>query len=130
MNEDLLLTAADAVVAERYKQHEKWGEQRHDLEYWLTILVEEVGEFAQAIQRERGDGKESDQGNTLEEAIHISAVAMGIVEQLIERAEGVATDESGELFDWEEGPEHGPGGGEDSEESGPYEGEGTTEAAT
>lgn len=36
------------VRAERYRQNIKWGPQHHDIQTWLTILMEEVGEAAQA----------------------------------------------------------------------------------
>lgn len=36
------------VFAERYAQDNKWGPQHHPLELWFTILMEEVGEAAQA----------------------------------------------------------------------------------
>lgn len=105
INQELLYTAADAVVSERHRQHEKWGEQRHSLEYWLAILVEEVGEFAQALQREKGDGKPTDADNRLTEIIQVSAVAMGIAEQLIEEIEGVATSDTRTDEPTEEDPE-------------------------
>lgn len=93
MNEELLYAAVDSVIAERHRQHKKWGEQRHTPEYWLVILMEEIGEFAQALQRERGQGKDSDQSNKLEESIHFTAVSLAIVEQLIEEMEFMATAE-------------------------------------
>lgn len=37
------------VLAERIRQDEKWGLQHHFYHEWLAILVEEVGEVAQAI---------------------------------------------------------------------------------
>lgn len=92
INEPLLYAAIDSIILERHRQHGKWGEQRHSLEYWLTILIEEVGELAQAIQKAKGDGKDSDSDNLLEEAIHAGAVTTAIIEQLIEQMEGVADD--------------------------------------
>lgn len=32
------------IVNERYKQDGQWGEQNHLPSYWMTILMEEVGE--------------------------------------------------------------------------------------
>ena len=37
------------IQTERNAQDEKWGEQRHSDEKWLTILLEELGEAAEAV---------------------------------------------------------------------------------
>jgi hypothetical protein len=42
----------DGVMAERVRQEEKWGAQHHAPEMWLAILMEEVGEAAQAYLHE------------------------------------------------------------------------------
>lgn len=42
-----------AIRQERKKQRTKWGEQNHGDLYWLAILMEEVGEAAQAIIQEK-----------------------------------------------------------------------------
>lgn len=39
----------EMIRAEREKQDLKWGEQNHTPLKWLAILMEEVGEVAQAI---------------------------------------------------------------------------------
>ncbi|VXC07393.1 conserved hypothetical protein [Bacillus sp. 349Y] len=72
------------VLAERIRQNNKWGLQRHDYGTWLQILVEEVGEVAQAMQREKGWGKDSDASNLDLELIHVAAVAVAMAEQVIE----------------------------------------------
>ena len=41
------------VLSERIRQDEKWGCQHHTRGDWLAILVEEVGEVAQAILENR-----------------------------------------------------------------------------
>ena len=69
---------------ERTRQDVKWGKQRHDYGTWLTILVEEVGEVAQAMQAGKGWGKETDANNLYTELIHVSAVAAAIAEQVYE----------------------------------------------
>ena len=69
---------------ERIRQDVKWGKQRHDYGTWLTILVEEVGEVAQAMQTGKGWGKETDANNLYTELIHVSAVAAAIAEQVYE----------------------------------------------
>lgn len=39
-----------AVINERRRQDEKWGKQHYsNPALWLSILTEEVGEFAQAV---------------------------------------------------------------------------------
>ena len=41
------------VEEERVRQQEKWGVQNHPIELWLAILMEEVGEAAQAFLETR-----------------------------------------------------------------------------
>lgn len=62
------------VRAERLRQDEKWGSQRalHP-RTWLTILVEEVGEVANA-------SLERDHANYREELVQVAAVAVAAVE--------------------------------------------------
>lgn len=61
------------ICAERTRQDEKWGQQDHDEDRWLTILVEEVGEVAKAIQ-------DDDPINYLEELTQVAAVAVAALE--------------------------------------------------
>lgn len=75
------------VLHERIRQNHKWGMQRHPMAYWLVILMEEVGEAAQAVQREHGQGKETDAANLYEELIHTAAVALAAAEQVREGIE-------------------------------------------
>ncbi len=84
---DLTKAVCKMVVAERARQNEKWGLQRHDYGIWLTILVEEVGEVAQAMQKNKGWGKDSDASNLYEELIHVAAVAVAIAEQVKEESD-------------------------------------------
>jgi hypothetical protein len=59
-----------AVLAERLRQDRKWGSQRRlTKEKWLTILVEEVGEVANAILDGTGD-------ELREEIVQVAAVAV------------------------------------------------------
>ena len=71
--------ALDQILAERTKQDAKWGVQNHDPFLYLTILVEEVGEFAQATLHTRF-GDEGKAVNMREEAVQVAAVALAIVE--------------------------------------------------
>lgn len=70
------------VYAERYLQDQKWGLQRHAYPFWLTILMEEVGEAAQAIQKDSFAYKASDANNLYKELVQVAAVAVAIAEQV------------------------------------------------
>lgn len=78
------------VDKERNRQDLKWGRQRHDYGTWLTILVEEVGEVAQAMQIQKGWGKTTDADNLYTELIHTAAVALAVAEQLLEERDAHA----------------------------------------
>ncbi len=71
------------IILERKRQDAKWGEQNHSPHVWLTILTEEVGEFAQATLA-ANFGTARLQPTALEdmrrEVIHIAAVAVAIAE--------------------------------------------------
>lgn len=75
------------VLKERVEQNKKWGEQNHSMTEWLAILVEEVGEAAQAINRLNFPecAKETDADNLCDELIQISAVASAMAEQVLEQ---------------------------------------------
>lgn len=60
------------------------GLQRHDYGYWLAILVEVVGEVAQAIQQGSVASKDTDADDLYTELIHVAAVASAIAEQVRE----------------------------------------------
>lgn len=87
MKSTLMESTCGAVLIERIRQNRLWGYQRHDYGTWLTILVEEVGEVAQAMQAKRGWGKPSDADNLYTELIHVAAVAVAIAEQVKEETE-------------------------------------------
>jgi NTP pyrophosphatase (non-canonical NTP hydrolase) len=72
------ISVLSEVLDERTRQDKKWGEQSHGGDTWLVILMEEVGELAQATLKTRFGGK----GNAREEAIQVAAVAVAIVEAL------------------------------------------------
>ena len=81
--------AIQLVTAERKRQNKKWGDQsgNHPFE-WMSILMEEVGELAEAVnetcfksehaKRERGG-----RAAILREAVHIAAVATAIAESVL-----------------------------------------------
>lgn len=52
-----LSEAQAKVYAERRRQDTKWGNQHHPCSVWLTILLEEVGSVARAINEQELWGK-------------------------------------------------------------------------
>ena len=68
------------VLAERQRQDAKWGEQNHDPFTFLTVLIEEVGELAQAALHCRFGGPAA--SGLRDEAVQTAAVALAIVECL------------------------------------------------
>ena len=63
------------IREERGKQDNKWGIQNHDPFYWLSILMEEVGEASKAsLQRKRWQYRK--------ELIQVAAVAVAAIEAL------------------------------------------------
>jgi NTP pyrophosphatase (non-canonical NTP hydrolase) len=84
-DEVLRMDVLSDVDKERTRQNELWGKQKHSLGDWLKILVEEVGEVAQAMQKEKDWGKDSDASNLYEELVHTAAVAVAIAEQVKEK---------------------------------------------
>jgi len=62
------------IQDERRQQVLKWGEQNHALDRWMTILLEEIGEAAKAIN----------EGDTVAaitaELVQVAAVAVAAVE--------------------------------------------------
>jgi NTP pyrophosphatase (non-canonical NTP hydrolase) len=68
----------DEIADERNRQDAKWGEQNHDLFDWMTILMEEVGELAQACLHLRYGGKKAE--GLRVEAIQVAAVITAMIE--------------------------------------------------
>lgn len=82
-----LRAAEDAVLAvirERHRQDGKWGEQNHDAGTWALILLEEIGEWAKAELHARFGGPDADNAHT--EAVHMTAVAMAVIECMNRKA--------------------------------------------
>ena len=69
------LRRATAILDERDRQDDLWGEQDHSLPNWMIILMEEVGELATAISDYHS------RKNWREEAVQVAAVAMAMLEQ-------------------------------------------------
>lgn len=78
--EDIILQdwAKGYINHELLLQDGKWGAQRHSPSDWLAILVEEVGELAQAVLKETFPLDEEDHGDhSIEhELIQVAAVAI------------------------------------------------------
>ncbi len=72
------------IINERKRQNEKWGEQNHEPIWWLGILMEEIGELAQAIIEIKfiSFGSRGIPENIRMEAVHVAAVAVAFVESL------------------------------------------------
>lgn len=75
-------SALASVLGERTRQDAKWGEQNHDTITYLAILMEEVGELAQAAIQQRFGGPQGSVEHVREEAVQTAAVALAIVECL------------------------------------------------
>lgn len=77
--------ALRAIIQERERQDEKWGEQNHDDYRWLAILVEEVGELSQCALHDEFGGHAA--GKLRQELIQVAAVAVSWLECLNRRGE-------------------------------------------
>ena len=80
-----LATALRSALSERMAQDDKWGVQNHTPEWWLAILMEEVGELAQAILEthfDNGPGASHLRGmaRIRNEAVQSCAVALAMIE--------------------------------------------------
>lgn len=70
---------ADAIWKERERQDAKWGfPQSNNFAEWATIISEEFGELAKSLNE--AHFRTVDKENLIEEAIHVAAVAMSIIE--------------------------------------------------
>tara|TARA_Y100000034_G_C6690153_1_gene303858 strand:+ start:340 stop:600 length:261 start_codon:yes stop_codon:yes gene_type:complete len=69
----------EAVLAERERQDDKWGDQTHNSdEYWMVILTEETGEVAREVYEKRSAGM-------FEEVIQCAAVCFAWAEAYLNR---------------------------------------------
>lgn len=66
------------IAIERARQDQKWGIQNHGDQFWLAILVEEIGEVAQAICQSTDEG--GDPSRIRKEIIESAAVAIAWLE--------------------------------------------------
>jgi NTP pyrophosphatase (non-canonical NTP hydrolase) len=79
---ETMLNVNDDVYTERARQNRLYGQQHHDNGTWLQILIEEVGEVAQAMQQGGTASKETDADDLYTELIHVAAVASAMAEQV------------------------------------------------
>ena len=71
-----LRSIMDEIRDERRRQDEKWGEQNHNADRWMVILMEEVGEACQAALN-------SNAAAYRQEMVQVAAVALASIECLI-----------------------------------------------
>ena len=69
------------VIAERERQDSLWGEQNHGPYAWLSILMEEVGEAAQAANKTILEGHKGFE-HYREELVQVAAVTIAMIECL------------------------------------------------
>lgn len=86
---DTMDIALQAIREERARQTAKWGEQDHDNYRWLAILMEEVGELAQAILHDEFGGAHA--GTNQTELIQVAAVAVQWLECMERLKQGSAS---------------------------------------
>lgn len=67
-----------ALAAERSRQEDKWGFQDRDAHTWLSILGEEFGEVAKAINEDDPRGYE-------EELVQVGALVVAMLENFQRR---------------------------------------------
>lgn len=74
--------AIGSAMLERMRQDVKWGEQNHNPYIYLSILMEEVGELAQAVLQTQFGGDKGGNVAVRKEAVHVAAVALAMIECL------------------------------------------------
>lgn len=82
IDNDIEFDFYELVDAERLKQDQKWGLQRHDWCTWATILTEECGEVSKASLENYFDNIGLDELEN--ELIQVAAVAKAIWEHIQE----------------------------------------------
>lgn len=72
------------VGAELARQRKLYGVQRHPNNDWLPILTEEIGEVAEALQKNTKAAKDTDADDLYTELTQVAAVAISWAAQLKE----------------------------------------------
>jgi NTP pyrophosphatase (non-canonical NTP hydrolase) len=92
--DEIMKKAVELAVDERLRQNEKWGDQsgNHPFE-WMSILMEEVGELAEAVNETCFSSPHMKPGRggrdaILREAVQVAAVALAIAEATIKAENG------------------------------------------
>lgn len=81
-----LKEALDLVVIERDRQNKKWGFPQNNTPFeWVSILLEEVGEFAQAMNNACMNGRQGNNFQAMLEITQVCAVALSIMEHMYPR---------------------------------------------
>ena len=83
--------AVNIILQERSRQDIKWGYPQYNTPFeWMSILTEEVGELATAINDAHLGHTPNDKQleHIKVEASHVSAVAMSMIEHLMLDKEG------------------------------------------
>jgi len=77
------------VVAERERQDALWGPQHHkDPHEFLSILTEEVGEVAKAINEWGDQDADASVASYVTELVQVAAVAVAAIEVIRHQTEG------------------------------------------
>ena len=75
----------EQILEEREHQDLLWGPTSHDLPFWMTILLEELGEAAEAALADvtlEGEGSHHNLLICRAELIQVAAVAMAAIEDI------------------------------------------------
>lgn len=74
------------VCSERERQDERWGFPQNNTPFeWVSILLEEVGEFAQAMNNACMNGRQGNNFQAMLEITQVCAVALSIMEHMYPR---------------------------------------------
>lgn len=73
----------EPVYKEQKRQIKKWGLQNHYPHKFLSILVEEVGEVAEAILKTEDEGQTKTWSDVIKELIQVQAVAQSMIESIV-----------------------------------------------
>lgn len=76
----------EAVMNERWRQHEKWGEQNHAPAAWATLIGEEYGELCEAINETVLKNADKPERGGIDrmraEAVQLAALSMQFIEYI------------------------------------------------
>lgn len=86
-DETIMYRIGAEVVKERLRQNVMYGEQNLDNGQFLAVLMEEVGEVAQALQEGSREHKPTDASDLYEELIQVAAVAQKWAEKVLKESQ-------------------------------------------